>query len=523
MTLGFFDLTVIVLFIGFIIYWALKHGKSDDSQAYFLASRNMNWRVIGLSLFAASISSSTLIGQSGDAYATGLAVFNYSWVSVLVMVFFAWFFLPFYIRSGIYTMPEFLGRRFDSRSRYYFSFICIVGNVFLDAAGALYAGALILKLLFPELDMMLIIAVFAVIAASYTIPGGLSSAINAELIQAVILIAGSIVLTVLCVQAGGAEHIMECLRNGDISMRLVRPMDDPSVPWLGFIVGIPILGFYFWGNNQTLVQRVLSAKSVDEGRKGVLFTGFLTLTTLAFIILPGIMAVKLFPGLEKPDMVYPSLILNMMPTGLLGLMIAVMLAALTSTLSAILNSAATLFTMDFYMKMRPRTTTRQQVTVGRIVSLVILAVAVLWAPQIGRFGSLVKYYQEMVSYIAPPIVAAFFLGLFSKRANGSGIIIGFMFGLAAAVGMIFFRQEIFGSLHFLLIVPFLFGSSFVVMLVASRFFDKPSDEVLEHYTWSAAEFRRETIALRAVKWYANYRVWSLLLVVFCLLLLVVFW
>lgn len=523
MSLQLIDILVIVAFVVFIVFWALKHGKSSDSQSYFLAARNMSWPVIGLSLFAASISSSTLIGQSGDAYATGLAVFSYSWVSVIVMVFFAWFFLPFYIKSGIYTMPEFLGRRFDSRSRYYFSFICIVGNVFLDAAGALYAGALILKLLFPQLDLMLIILIFAVIAASYTIPGGLSSAINAELIQAVILIVGSVVLTVLCANAGGAEYIAECLRNKDPFMSLVRPMDDPSVPWLGFIVGIPVLGFYFWGNNQTLVQRVLSAKNVDEGRKGVLLTGFLTLLTLAFVLLPGIMAADLFPGLEKPDMVYPTMIIELMPTGLLGLMIAVLLSALTSTLSAILNSAATLVTMDFYMKARPQATTRQQVRVGRIVSIVILVIAVLWAPQIGRFGSLVKYYQEMISYISPPIVAAFFLGLFSKRVNGSGVFIGFIFGLFAAIMMLFFRHEIFGDMHFLLIVPFLFFGSMAVMLIASRFFARPSEDTVRELTWSVDEFKKETVALKSVKWYSNYRVWSILLVAFCFALLFMFW
>ena len=265
MSLNIIDILVVVIFVVFIVIWALKHGKSSDSQSYFLAARNMTWPVIGLSLFAASISSSTLIGQSGDAYATGIAVFNYSWVSVIVMVFFAWFFLPFYIKSGIYTMPEFLGRRFDSRSRYYFSFICIIGNIFLDAAGALYAGALILKLLFPQLDLMLIIVLFALLAASYTIPGGLSSAINAELIQAVILIVGSVVLTVLCANAGGGEYIAECLMNHSENMSLVRPMDDPSVPWLGFIVGIPILGFYFWGNN--FWSRNVDVDSKNDGSR----------------------------------------------------------------------------------------------------------------------------------------------------------------------------------------------------------------------------------------------------------------
>lgn len=516
------DIIIVAAFIIFIVWWAMRHGKSSDSQSYFLAARNMKWWVIGLSLFAASISSSTLIGNSGDAYATGIAVFNYNLVSVVVMVFFAWFFLPFYIKSGIFTMPEFLGRRFDQRSRYYFSFICIVGNVFLDAAGALYAAALILKLLLPEVDMMLIITVFALIAALITIPGGLSSAINAELIQAVVLILGSIVLTILCANAGGAEYLREVIANGDIVTKLVRPMDDLSVPWLGMIVGIPILGFYFWGNNQTLVQRVLAAKNVDEGRKGVLFNGFLTLLTLFFIILPGVMALRLFPGLEKPDMVYPTMILELMPVGLLGLMIAVLLAALTSTLSAILNSAATLFTMDFYTKFRPNTSTEQLVTVGRIVSIVILVIAVLWAPNIGKFGSLVKYYQEMLSYISPPIVAAFFLGLFSKRVNGTGVFIGFMVGLVTAIVMLFFRTAIFGDMHFLLVVPFLLIGSILIMVIASRFFEKPSEEVLKEYTWSSQEFREETVALKSVKWYANYRIWSYILLACCALILLVF-
>ena len=172
------DLVIVLVYLAFIIWWGLKNGKSSDSQSYFLAGRSMPWWVVGLSLFAASISSTTLIGQSGDAYHTGIAVFNYNLTGIVVMVFFAVFLLPLYIKSGIFTIPEFLEKRFDRRSRYYFSAICIIGNIFLDAAGALYAAALIIKLILPDADLQLIIIVFAIIAASYTIPGGLSSAIN---------------------------------------------------------------------------------------------------------------------------------------------------------------------------------------------------------------------------------------------------------------------------------------------------------------------------------------------------------
>ena len=439
--INFVDCAIIVLYLIFIIWWGLRNGKSSDAGSYFLAGRTMPWWIVGLSLFAASISSTTLIGQSGDAYHTGVAVFNYNLTGVVVMVFFATFLLPLYIRSGIFTIPEFLERRFDKRSRYYFSGICIVGNIFLDAAGALYAAALIIKLLFPEADLQLIIIIFAVLAASYTIPGGLSSAINAELIQAVILIVGSVILTGACFANGGFDYLASLFESGDMSVRLIRPLTDTATPWLGLIVGMPVLGIYFWANNQTLVQRVLSARSVDEGRKGVMFAGALTLATLFIIVFPGVIARHLFPGIEKPDMIYPTMVLRLLPTGLLGIMLSALLAALTSTLSAILNSTSTLFTMDFYAKIDKRADERKLVRVGKLASLVIIVIAALWAPQIGRFGSLLKYYQEMLSYIAPPVVAAFLMGVFSRRANGRGAFAGLIAGLVVAAAMLLLRTR----------------------------------------------------------------------------------
>ena len=336
-SIGWIDISIVILYLVFIVWWGLRHGKSGDAGSYFLAGRSMPWWVVGLSLFAASISSTTLIGQCGDAYDTGIAVFNYNLTGVVVMVLFATFLLPLYIKSRIFTIPEFLEKRFDKRSRYFFSAICIIGGIFLDAAGALYAAALIIKLLFPQADLQLIILIFALLAASYTIPGGLSSAINAELIQAVILILGSVVLTVACFARGGGEYLSGLLASGDLSMKLIRPLDDPATPWLGILVGMPVSGIYFWANNQTLVQRVLSAKSMDEGRKGVMLAGFLTLLTLVIIVFPGVIARHLFPGAERPDMIYPTLVLKLLPTGLLGIMLSALLAALTSTLSAILN------------------------------------------------------------------------------------------------------------------------------------------------------------------------------------------
>lgn len=525
-TLTITDLVIIVLYFLFIVYAGLRYRKTSDSESYFLAGRSMTWPVIGFSMFAASISSSTLIGQAGDAYSTGIAVFNYNLMSIFVMIIFAWFFLPFYIKSRIFTLPEFLERRFDVRSRYYFSGITILINIFLDAAGSLYAAALVMKLVFPEVSLTTLAVIFAVIVAIYTIPGGLSAAIRVDLIQGIILTIGAIVLTWILAEKGGAAYVAEQFNQG-VMMKLVRPLDDPSVPWLGMILGIPILGFFFWGNNQQLVQRALTAKSIDEGRKGVLLVGLLTLITLFIIIIPGVMAQKFFPGLEKPDMVYPSLVIEMMPVGMVGFLLAALVAALTSSISGLLNSVATLFTMDFYLKMKKDVSSKEQVFVGRIVSAVVLIIAVAWAPQIGeKFGSLLKYYQEMLSMLAPPIVSVFFLGVFWKRATSQGafygLIGGALLGMTNLVFKIYFGYSIFGDIHFLLTVPIYLAWSMLIMLVISYLTPPPDYKIVKPYIWTKADFDEETVALQKLPFYKNYRKLSYMLIALCLIVLLVF-
>ncbi len=526
--LSWADIFIIVIYFLFIVYLGIKYSKSQDEKSYFLAGRGIGWPVIGFSLFAASISSSTLIGQAGDAYSTGIAVFNYNLISVIVMIFFAWFILPFYIKSKIFTIPEFLEKRFNVASRYYFSAITIIVNIFLDAAGSLYAAAMVMKLVFPEASILSLSIIFAIVVAVYTIPGGLSAAIRVDLMQGIFLLVGSIVLTVYTTYSGGAEYIKELLLEGDLLMKLVRPNDDTSVPWLGMVVGIPILGMFFWGNNQQLVQRVLTAKSVDEGRKGVLLVGFLTMLTLFLIIIPGVMSIKLFPDLAKPDMVYPNLIMELLPNVLIGFMIAAMVAALTSSLSGLLNSVATLFTMDFYSKMAPESSSSKKVKVGKIVSLIVLIIAVAWAPQIGKqFGTLLKYYQEMLSIMAPPIVAAFMLGIFWKRTNAtgafSGLIAGILLGIVNVACVLYNGVSIFGDMHFLLTVPFYFIWSLFVMISVSLATPPPPIEKTKNLTFSIDEFKEETLSLKKLSLVQNYRFWSYLLLAFSILILIIFW
>lgn len=463
------DLMIIIAYVMGMVWWALKNAKNRDSESYFLAGRRMKWPVVGFSLFAAGVSSSSLLGWSGEAYATGLAVFNFQWISVLVMIFFAWFFLPFYINSGVFTMPEFLEKRFDKRSRYYFSFITIISNVFADAAVTLYAGALLVQLIYPEASIQWVIIIIALVVAMYTIPGGLSSAINAELLQAIMLLFGAIILAFMAYMAIDSwESFYQNFEN-TLTLHIVRPMDDPIVPWLGMIVGIPVLAFYFWGNNQVLVQRVLSARSVDHGRKGMFLAGVLMVLTLYIFIFPGVWAQYLFPGLENPDQVYPKLIKELMPVGLIGIIIASLIAALASSFSAVINSASTIFTMDFYAKISGEKDAGKLVRVGQLSAMVIVIIASLWAPHIHQFGTLVKYYQTMVSYIAPPVVSVFFLGVFWRRATPTGAFAGLIGGLAVAVLLLIFKDQTFmADMHFLIMVPFILGASMIITISTLR-------------------------------------------------------
>lgn len=541
---SYIDIAIIVVFIVGIVWWALKNKKNTNAADYFLAGKSQNWFVIGLSLFAASVSSSTLIGHSGEAFISGFAVFNYNVGAVFIITFVALFFLPFYIKSGIYTIPEYLGRRFDNRSRKYFSFITIIGNVFLDAGSALFTGALILKMLFPALPMMYVIIAMAVMAGIYTIIGGLSSAINADMVQSIVLIVGSIVLTSLCFHSvGGWQEFVDYFHEG-VWMKLVRPSSDVTVPWFAIVTSIPILGFYFWGNNQVMVQRVLSAKSVNEGRVGFLFVAFIYLFTLFIFMTPGMVAraidifgvgdalpkeiidgntLRTVYGIDTNE-VYPRLILKLLPTGLIGIMIAVMISALTSTLSATLNSVSTLFTMDFYRSWRPNASSQHLVRVGQITSLVALIIAVLWAPLIGKFASLVAYYQELSSYLAPPIVGTFLIGLFWKRSNKNGAFAGLLCGLvmAALIMVLKFGFGVVAPFHFLLWAPALLVLSILVNVVVSLLTPKPSQEIVDAYTWKKALWKEETAELKEVPWYKNFRVISVAVILLAVLEYIIF-
>lgn len=510
------DLIIMVIYLIGMIFYGLYHSKRQSSEEYFLAGRSMTWPIVGISLFAANISSTTLIGLAGDAYSTGISVYNYEWMAAVILVFFSIFFLPFYLRSGVFTMPEFLERRYDRSSRYYFSFITLIGNVMIETAAGLYAGSLILKLVFPEISMTVIIMILAFAAAAYTIPGGLSSVVHTEVIQAILLLAGSLILTYVTYQAvGGWENVKAATPPEMIS--LIRPMDDPSVPWTGLIFGVPLLGFYFWANNQFMVQRVLTAKDLNHGRWGALFAGLLKLPVLFFMVFPGTMARVLYPELENPDTVFPHLVFNLLPAGLIGLLMAGLLAAMSSSISATLNSASTLITMDFVKNLRPGLSSKQLVKVGQFATVILVLLAAAWTPQIEKFDSLFKYLQMVVGLIAPPVVVVFIWGMFWKRGNADGAFYSLITGFVIAAILIMLKVTMpeagISQWHFLHTAPLLFLACTLVYVVVSLSTDIPSSEKINEYTWNNKIYTDETASLSALPWYKNYRILSVFLLI----------
>jgi SSS family solute:Na+ symporter len=543
----------------------------------------MTWPIVGIALFSANISSSTLVGLAGDAFKTNVHVYNYEWYAVIVLIFFAIFFLPFYLKSGVYTMPEFLERRYDRRSRYYFSFITVVGNVLVDTAAGLYVGNIVLKLLFPDLPSTTIIIILAAAAAAYTIPGGLNSVIQTEVIQAILLIIGSILLTYFAFDAlgGGWQAMMtgldDMLANGEVDFgdraaegqfipqnseevfSMVRPGNDEFIKWYHLLTGVPLLGFYFWANNQFMVQRVLGAKSLDHGRWGALFAGLLKLPVIFIMVVPGVLALLLYSKLDIselnyvvtstgeicdnladcPNLTYPVLLFQLLPAGVLGLVVAGLLAAMMSSVSATFNSASTLITMDFVRNINPNLTSKQLVRAGQIATLVLVVLAAAWVPFIEKVSdSLWNYLQLVISYTAPPAVSTFVLGLFWKRANGTGSIASLLFGFVFAITMLSLQiytgglgeeaqpaewiQAVTG-IHFLTMATILFLACVIVHVVVSLATAEPLEEKVEAYTWKKRLFQEETEELKGLPWYQNYRILAIILLVITAIIVGSFW
>ena len=449
--------------------------RAKTSQGYFLAGRSVGWVAIGASLFATNISSEHFIGLAGSGASSGLAVGHFEWLAVFMTMILGWVFVPFYLRSKVFTMPEFLERRYGPACRWYLTTVSVLAYIFTKISVSLYAGSLVLESTVGW-DFYTSAAVMVIATGVYTIFGGLAAVIYTELLQAIVLLGGAITLTVLGLSAvGGMDGLRASLTPDFFSM--MRPVSDPAFPWTGIFFGAPILGIWYWCTDQVIVQRVLGARSEEDARGGALFCGLLKILPVFVLVLPGLIARALYPDVTG-DNAYPTLVVRLLPEGVTGLMVAALLAALMSSLAGTFNSASTLITFDVYKKWHPEASERRLVAVGRLFTVVMVALGIIWVPFISFLSSEVYIYlQSVQAYISPPIAAVFLFGVFWPRANRYGAITAL--GAGAVLGAARFILELnrgsvvaqmFGPLvtmNFLHFAIVLFVISTVLLVVVS--------------------------------------------------------
>src|SRR6201997_576089 len=380
---------VIVFGIGF--YFSRKERTSED---YFLASRNIGWFFVGASLFVSNISTEHFIGLSGTGASSGLAVGHFEWLACLILLLLGWVFVPFYLRSNVFTMPQFLERRFSRQCAVYLAGISIIAYIFTKISVQLYAASVVLERV-AGWSLWKTAVVLVVATGIYTIAGGLAAVIYTDTVQTLILIAGAMALTIIGLhRVGGIEHLRTMVPPSYFHM--MKPASDSQFPWTGIFFGAPILGIWYWCTDQVIVQRVLSAKDEGHAKAATIFAGFLKILPVFMLVLPGLIAVALYHDLFKfgpggqvlnGDIAYPTMIINLLPTGLVGVMIAALLAALMGAMSSVFNSASTLVTLDFYKKIKPDATERQLVNFGRAATGIMVVLGLLWVPFIHLISS----------------------------------------------------------------------------------------------------------------------------------------
>jgi len=424
----FFGYCLIILSIG--IFVARRKG-SDDAEGYFLASKSLPWWAIGTSLIAANISAEQMIGMAGSGYAIGLAIASYEWMSALTLILVAKYMLPIFIEKNIYSMPQFLGIRFDERVRAILAIFWLLVYIFVNLTSVLYLGALTMKTIlgFPLMYGIIGLAVFS---AVYTIYGGLKAVAWTDVVQVFFLVGGGLLTTWLALNAfgkgnGALAGFIDLLDQVPGHFEMILDKSHKfyyELPGISVIIGgLWIANISYWGINQYIIQRALAAKSVAEAQKGLLFSGFLKLLMPLIVVIPGIAAFGFGVQLDRPDEAYPWLLGEFVPLGLRGLVFAALIAAIASSVASMTNSTATIFTMDIYkVHFRPKASEHNLVFVGRIVGAVALLIAILVAPQVENFGQAFQFIQEFTGFVSPGIVAIFMLGLFWKRATSNSAV-----------------------------------------------------------------------------------------------------
>ena len=463
MDLGLLDISVIILFFLVVVGTSMfKSRKEETGEDYFLASRGLIWPIIGISLIAANISSEQFVGMSGQSAGNvGMAIASYEWMAAITLVFVAFFFLPKFLSSGIYTIPEFLEYRYNSASRSIMAFYTMVIYVGVTISAVIYSGAITIYTIF-NVDLEMAAWGIGIIAALYTTWGGLKAVAWADVFQGTALIVGGAVVLYFGINAvGGLDNFFS---HNEDKLHMILPADHPVLPWTALVIGLWIPNIYYWGLNQYITQRTLAAKSLREGQKGIIFAAALKLIIPFVIVIPGIMAAQLYSGsMKTTDAAYPLLIKNLIPVGLKGFMLAAIAGAVISSLASMLNSASTIFTLDLYkVYIRKESSQKNLVFIGRVMTLVFVLIGCIIAPNLGdpKFQGIFTYIQEFQGYISPGILAAFVFGILFKKAPPSAGVVA----LLACVPVYGFLQFQFGEIAFLNRMAITFG---VVLLLMS--------------------------------------------------------
>lgn len=439
----------LVFWIAYIVTARSKKEKAGDynSSDYFLGGRNQGWLVIGASLFASNIGSEHLVGLAGSGARGDMPAAQFELLASLILLVLGWFFVPLYLKSGVFTMPEFLEKRYNKSARNYLSVVSILAYILTKISITIFAGALVFEVLGVSFWTGALLVVLA--TGIYTVMGGLKAVLYTDMLQMFVLLIGAIGVTFVGLEAiGGTSELIKILsesspENGPIRhLDLWRSLSDPEFPWTGILLGAPILGVWYWCTDQFIVQRVLSARNVSTARKGTIFAGFLKTLPLFLFVIPGVIAYALhskgmLEAMNNPDQALPAMISHLLPHGMKGLVLAGLLAALMSSLSSVFNSCSTLFTIDIYKRIKKNASEKELVLTGQMVTLILVVISLLWIPfmrSIMEGGGLYKYLQSIQAYISPPIAAVFLFGLFFRELNGKGAIAALWIGFVLGAG-----------------------------------------------------------------------------------------
>ena len=476
--LNWLDFTVIgmyfVVLIAIVLWITIVERKADREKggnvaAYFLGGRNLSWAVIGASLFASNIGTEHLVGLAGAGAAGDFAATQFELLAAFSLMLLGWLFVPFYLKSGVYTMPEYLEKRYSPWARSYLSYISIAGYILTKISVSIAAGGIIFTSLLG-IDFWTGSIIVVGITGVYTLFGGLKAVVYTDFMQLIVLFLGSVALTYFAMsEIGGIEQLKALTTHAHFD--LWRPASDPDFPWTGIVFGAPILGVWYWCTDQFIVQRVLAAKNLNEARKGTIFAGFLKLLPMFIFVLPGILAFALAAGPDSPcqfpiidgkteyDAALPMLTMNILPTGLRGLVVSGLIAALMSSLSSVFNSCSTLITLDIYRKYVPEATEKKLVFVGQISTLFLVVAGLAWIPLMRLIeGGLFQKLQSIQAYISPPVAALFLIGILSKKVNERGAKMALMTGLILGVSRLvleLMKSDLTGAAYYFADINFL--------------------------------------------------------------------